>query len=97
MTKASVSKFAKFAAKQTAIADTLKQMETAAQSKNFVQALERMAALSKHVDEHLIALEQLEKQQKAYQDALALLEPRLPNTSQRNTKRSRKLEEKSIL
>jgi len=62
------------------------QMETAAKAKNYVDALRSEEVLSKQVEDYLKQVEELGKQKKAYEDAVAPLQPRLTTGPQPHPK-----------
>jgi hypothetical protein len=67
--------------KSTEIATDKKQMETDAQNKDYVHALELVTGLSGKVDAYEQAIKQLEEKKKKYEDALGILKPKLPTQS----------------
>jgi predicted nucleic acid-binding Zn-ribbon protein len=56
------------------------QIDAAAQSEDFEQALKQVNDLSKDVDAYQAAADELAKQKKQYEDALAALQPKLADT-----------------
>jgi hypothetical protein len=71
----------KLADKRTEIDTANGEMESAGQNEDYEQALQKAGDLSTKVDAYLAAVEELEKQKKAYEDGLAALQPNLPTTS----------------
>lgn len=67
--------------KSTEIATDKKQMETDAQNKDYVHALELVTGLSGKVDAYEAAIKQLEEKKKKYEDSLGILKPKLPTQS----------------
>jgi hypothetical protein len=77
LTAAAQSKYAKLAPIQQDITAVQGQMEAAAQSEDFVQALKLAKDLGPKLDAYEKELAQLEQQRKEYEDALAALQPQL--------------------
>jgi hypothetical protein len=87
LTKTSESKFAKLAPKQQSIANAWKKNEETATAGDYEQALKLLTPLTAEVDAYLTALEQLEQKKKAYDDAMAKLQPRLTKIDQSTYKK----------
>src|SRR5262249_12713853 len=63
------------------------EMEASAAAKNYVQALEQLRTLKGKVEEYEKALEELEQQEKAFQEAWAALQEKMTPTEQSQFKK----------
>ena len=81
---ASQSKYAKLAPMQQDLAAVQGQMETVAQSEDFAQARKLSKDLASKADAFEKARAELEQQKKAYEDALAALQPQLQEALKSN-------------
>src|SRR5207249_3285032 len=70
-------KYAKLKPMQDDMAGVQKNMEAAAQKKDFVQALKLVTDLGTKVDAYTKAFTELEQQQKEYEEAWSALQPKL--------------------
>ena len=80
--QASACPFKKLEPKSTEITTTKKQMETDAQNKDYVHALELVNELSTKVDAYLAAVKDLEEKKKQYEQARDGVKPKLPTQSE---------------
>jgi predicted nucleic acid-binding Zn-ribbon protein len=80
------SSYQKLEPAQKDIGSNQSQMETAAKAKNYVDALRSEEVLSKQVEDYLKKVAELGKQKKAYEDAVAPLQPRLTTGPQPHPK-----------
>jgi hypothetical protein len=82
LAQASECKYKKLEPSTTEIANIKKQMEEAAQNKDFVKALQLVTDLTTKVDAYLKALQELEEKKKAYETSLGELKPKLAEATQ---------------
>jgi DNA repair exonuclease SbcCD ATPase subunit len=80
--QSSACPFKKLEPKSTEIATTKQQMETDAQNKDYVHALQLVNELATNVDAYLVAVKDLEEKKKQYEQALEAVKPKLPTQSE---------------
>jgi chaperonin cofactor prefoldin len=81
LTEATAGHYAKLKPMQDDIAGVQKDMEAAAQKKDFVQALKLVAGLGTKVDAYSKAFTELEQQKKKYDEAWSDLQPKLDDAA----------------
>jgi hypothetical protein len=82
LTTASASDHVKLAAQRDALGTAQTEMESSAQAKNYVAAVQQLGEMAAKLDAFEVALQELEQQKKAYEDAMAALQPQIDQTSQ---------------
>ena len=77
----------KLAAERDAVGTAQTEMESSAQAKNYVKAFEQLGQLATKVEAFELAIEELERQKKAYEDALVVVQPKLTQVEQSTFKK----------